>query len=255
MKTFVWFLVLLAIAAGVYYLGISMQEEGVTEINFEKAGTLVVDSPGLPEGVWHINYEEAGSPALTAALLFDGASQCMNSEDEEIECVEDFEAGQRVSVRGEETADGVLVDTLTYVEDTNSMRAVNLYYYNPDEDTDDEGNIMCSREGLVAVERTIEPQFDPTLTIAHTIQLLLRGELTEEEEDRGIETEYPLEGFELSTTTLNDGELTLTFNDPANASSGGSCRAGILWMQISETALQFDEVDEVNFMPEELFQP
>jgi hypothetical protein len=49
--------------------------------------------------------------------------------------------------------------------------------------------------------------------------------------------------------------LTLEFNDPENKTSGGSCRSGILWAQIKKTAEQFDDVEEVRFQPEELFQP
>jgi hypothetical protein len=35
----------------------------------------------------------------------------------------------------------------------------------------------------------------------------------------------------------------------------GSCRVGILWAQIEATAEQFPGVNEVKFLPGELFQP
>ncbi|MEX0673011.1 MAG: Gmad2 immunoglobulin-like domain-containing protein, partial [Candidatus Paceibacterota bacterium] len=136
--------------------------------------------------------------------------------------------------------------------DAPAQRNVSLYYYNPELDQDASGNILCSDAGLVAVEREIPVTQTP---IQDTINLLLEGELTAQEEAQGIETEYPLDGFELTGANLEAGTLTLSFNDPNNATSGGSCRAGILWMQIRETALQFDEVEEVEFTPETLFQP
>ena len=131
-------------------------------------------------------------------------------------------------------------------------RAVKLYYYHPELDQDEEGNIACSRKGLTAVERTIPLTETP---IQDTIKLLLKGDLTEEEKARGIETEYPLAGLSLEGASLKDGVLTLAFSDPQNKTSGGSCRVGILWFQIEETAKQFPEVREVRFLPENLFQP
>lgn len=129
--------------------------------------------------------------------------------------------------------------------------SVSLYYYNADQDKDAEGNILCSEQGLVAVERPMpsEP------VIENTLQMLLAGDLTEEEEAAGISTEYPLEGLELAGVNLVDGLLTLNFDDPNNKTSGGSCRVSILWQQIEKTAQQFAEVEEVRFSPEWLFQP
>lgn len=91
--------------------------------------------------------------------------------------------------------------------------------------------------------------------IQDAIKLLLKGELTEEEKAQGIETEYPLAGFSLEGAALKDGVLTLEFFDLQNKTSGGSCRAGILWFQIEEIAKQFPEVKKVRFLPENLFQP
>lgn len=134
----------------------------------------------------------------------------------------------------------------------DETRMVELYYYSEEADTDEEGNIMCSEDGLVAVEREIPVTQTP---LQDTLRLLLEGELTEDEIDRGITTEFPLSGFELDGVSSDNGSYTLAFSDPNNESSGGSCRAGLLWMQIRETALQFDTVEEVEFEPEELFQP
>jgi spore germination protein GerM len=133
-------------------------------------------------------------------------------------------------------------------------RKVLLYYYNPEKDKDEAGNIKCSRDGLVAIERKIPLSKTP---IQDTINLLLRGKenLTEVEKAQGITTEYPLEGFSLKSASLKDGILTLEFEDSQNKTVGGSCRVGILWFQIEATAKQFPQVKEVHFLPEEIFQP
>lgn len=131
-------------------------------------------------------------------------------------------------------------------------RTVALYYYDESRDQDAQGNIMCSAQGLVGVERTIPGTYTP---VQDTVRLLLRGEITSAEKARGIDTEFPLQGVSLAGANLANGVLTLEFNDPQNKTSGGSCRTGILWAQIERTARQFDGVNEVRFQPEELFQP
>lgn len=133
-----------------------------------------------------------------------------------------------------------------------SERVVRLFYYDPARDTDADGNIRCSRQGLVAVERTVPSSTTP---LEDTIRLLLRGDLSASERAAGASTEFPLEGFALESAQLEDTELILRFADPMAKTTGGACRVGILWYQIEATALQFDEVDSVRFLPEELFQP
>jgi len=136
-----------------------------------------------------------------------------------------------------------------------SSKEVLLYYYNPEKDKDESGNIKCSRDGLVAIKRQIPVSKTP---IRDVINLLLKGEenLIQEEINQGITTEYPLEGFSLKGVNfLEDGTLILEFNDPLNKTSGGACRVGILWFQIESTAKQFPGVKKVQFLPEELFQP
>jgi hypothetical protein len=111
---------------------------------------------------------------------------------------------------------------------------------------------MCSRAGLVKVEREIPLTTTP---IQDSVKLLLEGKLTAAEKASGITTEYPLTGVVLKGANLKDGDLTLEFTDPLMKTGGGSCRVGILWFQIEQTALQFPEVQSVRFIPEELFQP
>lgn len=137
-------------------------------------------------------------------------------------------------------------------EPSDSEREVMLYYYNPALDQDAQGNILCSRQGLVAVERTIPTTQTP---IQDTIRLLLEGGLSPAERAQGISTEYPLSGFQLTGASLSNGTLTLGFEDPQNLTVGGSCRVGVLWFQIETTARQFNGVQEVRFQPETLFQP
>ena len=132
------------------------------------------------------------------------------------------------------------------------MRSVKLYYYNSELDKDESGNIACSRNGLMFLEREIPITKTP---LQDTISLLLLGDITEEERAQGITTEYPLEGFSLKGALLKDGVLTLEFDDLNNKSVGGSCRVGILWFQIEATARQFPEVQQVRFLPEDIFQP
>jgi spore germination protein GerM len=131
-------------------------------------------------------------------------------------------------------------------------RTVQLYYYDAEQDTDEQGNVMCSEEGLVPVERKITGIQTP---ITSTVELLLQGEITDEESQQGIATEFPLIGFALEWVNLEGGVATLEFSDPQLSSSGGSCRISILRAQIEQTALQFDAVDTVRIIPEEILQP
>lgn len=128
---------------------------------------------------------------------------------------------------------------------------IKLYYYDPDLDRGP-GGPNCSRAGLRAVERVI-PKTKTPLTDA--IRLLLRGELADEEKAGGITTEFPLEAVELKSATISDGVATLTFEDPLQRTSGGSCRVSILWFQIEATAKQFPDVRSARFLPEDVFQP
>lgn len=132
---------------------------------------------------------------------------------------------------------------------------VSLYYYNPELDVDASGNILCSKAGLVAVQGSLPAGGSGEDLIRETINLLLAGELTNEERSEGIDTEFPLEGVALTDVTLSSGVATLTFEDPNFRTSGGSCRVAVLWAQIEETALQFPGVEQVRYEPAELFQP
>lgn len=135
---------------------------------------------------------------------------------------------------------------------STETQTIKLYYYNPANDKDAQGNILCSAKGLVAVQRTIPKTTTP---LAEAIKLLLKGELTVQEKVQGVATEFPLGGVSLTSATITNGVATLTFADPQNKTVGGSCRVGVLWKQIEATAKQFPTVTSVQFKPEELFQP
>ena len=135
-----------------------------------------------------------------------------------------------------------------------ASRVINLYYYNPKLDENASGAIQCSRAGLVAVPREIPLTKTP---IQDAVNLLLQGQLTPQERAEGLATEFPLPGLSLKSASLNPltGVLILAFNDSNSATSGGSCRTGILWFQIEATAKQFPGVKSVKFSPADLFQP
>lgn len=134
-------------------------------------------------------------------------------------------------------------------------QSVTLYFYNPDNDLDASGNILCSPAGLVAVPRELDAALEGEALIQATLDLLLAGELTAEETAQGVTTEFPLDGVTLESAALDGSTLFLTFNDPNFQTSGGACRAGILWAQVEATARQFPGVSEIRVQPDEAFQP
>lgn len=134
--------------------------------------------------------------------------------------------------------------------DNTESHSVQLYFYDEEADTDETGNIMCSADAVVPVTRTID-----NYTIERHIQALLDGPSGAEVE-RGLSSEYPLEGFELESADLSeDGVLTLVMSDEGGATTGGSCRVGILSAQLIKTAESISGVESVVIEPETLFQP
>ncbi len=133
-----------------------------------------------------------------------------------------------------------------------AQRAVKLFFFNPKMDQDESGNLACSSNGLVGVERIIPTTATP---LQDTLRLLLSGGLTATEKAAGITTEFPLDGVTLTNATLVNGTATVNLEDSASKTSGGACRAGILALQIEATAKQFPGVTKVEFKPDTLFQP
>jgi hypothetical protein len=138
------------------------------------------------------------------------------------------------------------------VAPSTNMRAVKLYFYNANLDKDASGNVICSEQGLVSVERRIPLTQTP---IQDTVRELLKGPTALER--TGLPgTEFPLSGLRLSGASLSSQVLTLTFSDPENKTTGGSCRVSVLASQIKATAMQFGGVSEVRFAPQDgVFQP
>ena len=137
-------------------------------------------------------------------------------------------------------------------EEDPTETSLSLFYYNPSLDLDSNGNVMCGEKGLAQVERKVS---ETENNIQGAVELLLKGEITTEERQRGITTEFPLEGLELVNVDTRNGIATLQFEDPLFKTSGGACRAGILFAQLEATVKQFEGVREVKFLPDELFQP
>lgn len=136
--------------------------------------------------------------------------------------------------------------------DEKDERQINLYYYNIEKDREIAEYLPCSEDAVLPVGRTI-PETDTV--IRDTLELLIKGSLTEKEINEGFQTEFPGPGFALENVEISNGTAVLTFSDPEGFTIGGSCRTGLLYQQIKKTALQFDEVDEVIVKPETLFQP
>lgn len=219
--------------------------------SFVQEGVLVRDTPGLVPGIWYLSYEDAGAPGQSAQLIFDVHTKC-SVADTATSCETLLVAGQRAHITGVVDGNAVRVTELLAVgQPPETGVSVRLYYYDAARDTDDAGNILCSEKGLVPVERML-PQ---DATVEDVVRLLLRGEISEDERAQGITSEFPLSGVVLVSASSSDGVLTLTFADPENKTSGGACRAGILWAQIEATARQFSGASEVRFAPGNIFQP
>ncbi len=250
-STIAGILLLPIIAFSLWYV-LDQQSERVPAITpFAHDGNMIQNSPGLEEDTWYLSYEEPGAPGFSVQLRFDGSSRC-GSENMLKVCDISFEQGDRVHVEGDRNGDSVLVRTLTYVQASpEEGTKIKLYFYDPALDQGP-GGVQCTSKGLVAVERIIPKTTTP---LAEAIRLLLRGEISEEERERGITSEFPLAGVSLKSASISDGTATLTFSDPENKTVGGSCRVSILWHQIEATAKQFPTVKQVRFSPEELFQP
>lgn len=137
--------------------------------------------------------------------------------------------------------------------DSSMSQKINLYYYNQAKDQETSpGAPACSADSVLTVIRELPKTDQP---VDETIKMLLKGELTSEEQKAGFSTEFPHPGLKYLGSNLSNGTLTLSFDDPDNFTSGGSCRVKLLWASIEKTALQFPGVNKVEFSPNTLFQP
>jgi hypothetical protein len=126
---------------------------------------------------------------------------------------------------------------------------VSLFYYNQSQDKEN----SCDYEFVVPVEREILSGQD---IIKNTVELLIRGQLTEKEKSEGFTTEFPNADFKLLESNLSEkGKLTLKFTEVPRFTSGGSCRVGLLMEEVLKTAKQFPQVKSIVLEPESLFEP
>lgn len=128
---------------------------------------------------------------------------------------------------------------VTFSNVNSQTRTIKLYFYDQNRDKDAQGNILCSSQGLVPAERVIPFTTTP---IQDAVKELLKSD-------------QAFSGVTLSGANLSNSVLTLTFSDPQNKTSGGSCKVSILRAQIEATAKQFGGVNSVRFMPASVFQP
>jgi hypothetical protein len=242
MKKIVIFVIIVAVfAVAVFYVFFGQKEE--SNVNFSKIGTIAIND----EGAWCLAYEES-----IIELDFTEASNCLK-DSLVIDCASiELIRGEKAEIKGNESDGTVKVAEIKLGEEgMDKVQEVQLFYYNSENDKDEQGNIMCSRQGLVPITIILSKEN----IIENAIRLLIQGIIPDYAKEEGVTTEYPLDGFSFKKADLDNGTLVLTFEDLNSKTGGGSCRVGILWFQIEATALQFPQVEKVLFEPEYLFQP
>ena len=111
-------------------------------------------------------------------------------------------------------------------------------------------------KAVFPVYREIPKSATPIREIRDAIELLIKGELTKEEEELGFITDFPRPGFKLINLDLTkDGTLILEFTEIFGFTTGGASLMLMRQEQIKKTALQFPTVKRIEFYPESLFQP
>jgi spore germination protein GerM len=136
---------------------------------------------------------------------------------------------------------------------SKDQKTVKLYFYNQGQDKkDNDGSTTCDTKYIQPLNRTIDANSkDP---MKDTINLLLKGELSQDEQNQGFVTSLPGDGFTLTNDDLSNGTLTLTFDDPNHFAKGSSCHTSGLKEQIIQTGQQFDGVKSVVIKPDSLFE-
>ena len=112
---------------------------------------------------------------------------------------------------------------------------VTIYFSNINEDPD-----LTDCSEVYQIERELEPTNRLAL---RTIEDLLKG-VDEDEMKEGFLTNLP-EGVKVQKLEIKDGVASIDFNQAFQEDVAGSCRVTAIRAQITETLLQFDEVDEV----------
>jgi len=113
---------------------------------------------------------------------------------------------------------------------------VKLYFSNIKKDPE-----VKECDKVFAVERDMGDVYP---TVEGVINELLKG-VTEEELEDGYLTNLPEQGVKLQKVDLQEGVLTVDFNQALQEEVAGSCRVEAIRSQIIETLKQFEDVDEV----------
>lgn len=126
---------------------------------------------------------------------------------------------------------------------------VSLFYYNQGQDKEN----TCDYQFVLPVEREISASGD---IIKDTVELLIKGQLTQVEKANGFTTDLPNPDFKLLDSSLSDsGTLILNFTEVPGLTSGDSCKTGLLMEEILKTVRQFPQVKKIVFQPDSLFEP
>ena len=145
-----------------------------------------------------------------------------------------------------------LGEGLFYAKPSNKIK---LFYYNETKDRElsKDGNLACSQNAILPVEREIIANATP---IEDAVNLLIKGKLTPEEKAAGFSTEFPNPDFNLLELKLDEDKvMTASFTEVPGFTTGGACRTDLLAMQIVKTIFQFPGINQVSFYPPSLFQP
>lgn len=268
------FVLVFAVVAGGYFAlrakPLTSQPDSIIDISSPKIGEVVsspINITGTTKPGWTVFEAQAGNARLYDENGKEIGSAILRAVGEWMKPEVEFE-GTLIFISMPETENGKLIfgandprgdgKSKTYEMPvrfenySKETRKIDLYFYNETKDREIAEYMPCSRDAVLPVVREIPLTKTP---IQDAINLLLKGGVSDEEKLSGFKTEFPLSGLKLTGANLNNGKLTLNFEDLENKSGGGSCRVGLLWAQISKTALQFPEVKEVEFNPETLFQP
>lgn len=141
---------------------------------------------------------------------------------------------------------GIISLTASWYGSSEKAKVV-LYYYNQLKDE----NNTCSFGFIEPIEREISASGD---VIKQTVDLLLTGQLTEEEKLSGFRSESSSE-FKLLQSNLSDnGTLTMEFTEVPGLTSGNSCSSALIMQEILKTVRQFPQVKRIVFKPDSLFE-
>lgn len=223
-------------------------QTGASKLNL-KVGNRISSNIKISAGASSINLTLPKDVGVMLTMDSGLSSKILNGfviEDNRVYKTPDYDKQEKKIII--EISMGIADLNINWEESQEQKTKVQLYYYNQLEDKD----IECGHKYVLPVEREIPLTQTP---IQDTINLLIKGEITEQEKQAGFTTEFPNKDFKLLSANLKDGILYLEFTEVPGFTGGGSCRISILANQIIKTAKQFPGVNEVILLPESIFQP